>query len=102
MHTEPQPRSFDAQLRAYRAARGLSQEELAERAGLSVEAISALERGLTRWPYRDTVARLAIALELAPAERGALSVAGQRPVRTNGAAVTTDVDTHTAQDTFPP
>src|SRR5258708_33067129 len=74
--------SFGTLLRAYRAERGLSQDDLAERAGLSMAAISALERGLTRWPYRDTVSRLASAMELAPAERTALAVAGQRPGRT--------------------
>ena len=74
-------RSFGDLLRGYRAARGLSQDELAERAGLSLAAISALERGLTRWPYRDTVERLAGAMQLAPAERSALADAGRRPVR---------------------
>jgi transcriptional regulator with XRE-family HTH domain len=47
----------------------LSQEELAERSGASVRAISNLERGRTRWPHPDSVERLADALELEGARR---------------------------------
>jgi tetratricopeptide (TPR) repeat protein/DNA-binding XRE family transcriptional regulator len=56
-----------ARLSAYRRSAGLSQADLAERSGLSVRAISNLERGRTRWPHPDTVHRLADALGL-PAE----------------------------------
>ena len=45
-------------LRRYRLAAGLTQEELAERAGLSVHSVSDLERGLQRKPYRETIRRL--------------------------------------------
>ncbi|MDQ3811631.1 MAG: tetratricopeptide repeat protein, partial [Chloroflexota bacterium] len=55
--------TFGALLRRHRVAAGLTQEALAERAGLSVYGIQKLERGATR-PYRDTAARLASALEL--------------------------------------
>jgi len=61
--------SFGARLRAWRRSAGLSQEELAERSGLSVRAISDLERGRTRWPYRDSLQRLADAMELRDADR---------------------------------
>ena len=57
-------REFGILLRACRQTAGLSQEELAERSGLSLRSISNLERGRTRWPYRETLHRLADALEL--------------------------------------
>src|SRR5579862_4570176 len=55
---------FSLLLRQWRRAASLTQEELAERAGMSVETISALERGLTRSPYRATITSLADALGL--------------------------------------
>jgi tetratricopeptide (TPR) repeat protein/transcriptional regulator with XRE-family HTH domain len=55
---------FGAQLRARRIAAKLSQEELAEQSGVSVRAISNLERGKTRWPHPGSVQRLADALDL--------------------------------------
>ena len=61
--------AFGVMLRAYRRLAGLSQEELAERSGLSVRAIGDLERGRTRWPYRNSVYRLADALDLRQAAR---------------------------------
>lgn len=48
--------------------RGLSQQALAERAGLSVPTIAALEQGLRRHPHPSTVAALAGALDLAPSD----------------------------------
>jgi transcriptional regulator with XRE-family HTH domain len=45
----------------------LSQEELAHRAGLHVNAISLLERG-KRSPSLDTAFRIATALEKSPSE----------------------------------
>src|SRR5215470_6818023 len=62
-------------LRRYRLAAGLTQEELAERAHLSVQAIGALERGDRRAPRRDTVALLAEALQLTLEERVRLETA---------------------------
>ena len=67
----PQSPTFGALLKEYRRAAGLSQEQLAARAGLSTDAISALERGTRQAPYRDTVQLLARALGLAPAEQAA-------------------------------
>ncbi len=52
-----------------RQARGLSQEELAARAAVSVRAISDVERGATRRPHRETIRALAEGLALGPAER---------------------------------
>ena len=55
----------------FRLDAGFTQQELAERAKLSVEAISTLERGTRTRPHRDTVVLLGRALELSP-EREAL------------------------------
>ena len=65
-------RSVARMLQDLRLARGLTQAELAERAGLSARAISDLERGLRRTPRRDTVALLTAALELSAEERDVL------------------------------
>jgi len=51
--------SFGDLLAAYRAAAGLTQEELAGRAGLSVDAVSLLERGARSSPRPRTVRLLA-------------------------------------------
>lgn len=70
--------SFGEQLRHYRDLAGLTQEELAERAGLTANAIGALERGERRQPYPQTVHLLADALELGTSERTALVAARAR------------------------
>lgn len=64
--------SFGEQLRRYREAAGFSQEELAERAGLTPKGISALERGERRRPYPQTVRALAAGLGLNDSERSTL------------------------------
>src|SRR5713101_6522311 len=71
------PGSFAALLHQYRTNAGLSQEELAERAGLSRRGISGLERGERRWPHQATVRRLAEALNLDVVERAALLASAQ-------------------------
>jgi tetratricopeptide (TPR) repeat protein/transcriptional regulator with XRE-family HTH domain len=70
--------SFGALLRSHRRAVGLTQEGLAERASLSGQAVGALERGDRRFPHRDTVARLADALELAGEQRAVFVLAARR------------------------
>ena len=60
---------FAARLRTCRQSARLSQQELAERSGLSVRAIGNLERGRVRWPFQDTVSRLAAALGLSGTDR---------------------------------
>lgn len=60
-------------LRHHRQRRGMTQEALAERAGLSVNAVSALERGERRRPYPNTIEALATALALSHAERATLA-----------------------------
>lgn len=62
-------------LRELREGAGLSQEELAERAGLSPHAISALERGTRTRPYPHTLRSLATALDLTDDERAGLVAA---------------------------
>jgi non-specific serine/threonine protein kinase len=74
---------FGDLLRKYRRAAGLTQEGLAERAGLSVNGIQKLERGATH-PYRDTAQRLAAVLQLTPEDKDYF-LGVVRPVRRHGA-----------------
>ena len=73
-------------LKTLRSASGLSQEELAERAGLSVQAVGAIERGTRRRPHPQTVRALAAALALSAADRARLllAAAGQPDVASLG------------------
>lgn len=64
MTDEPVP--FGERLRRLREAAGLTQEALAEKAGLSVQGIAALERGRSRRPYPHTVRAVSDALTLSP------------------------------------
>jgi len=72
----PSP-GFGALLKRHRVAAGLTQEELAEHAKLSVRAISDLERGLHRAPQKDTIGLLAEALALAEQDRTAFAAAAR-------------------------
>ena len=73
---------FGQTLRRLRLVAGLSQEELAERAGLSARGVSDLERGLRACPRPETVRLLADALALGPEERASL-VAAAHPELTD-------------------
>src|SRR5215211_2349028 len=74
--------SFGDVLRRVRIAAGLTQEALAERAGLSVRGISDSERGVNRTPRKDTVALLMEALQPAGEDRAAfVAAAGGRGPR---------------------
>jgi predicted ATPase/DNA-binding XRE family transcriptional regulator len=66
-------------VRHHRQAAGLTQEELAELAGISTRAVSDIERGLRSGIYRDTAHRLAGALNLEPNARAGLLEAARRP-----------------------
>jgi tetratricopeptide (TPR) repeat protein/transcriptional regulator with XRE-family HTH domain len=73
--------AFGAWLRRQRITAGLTQEELAERSGLSVRAISDMERGRTTRPRRVTLSQITDALELPEAEREAVANAARRMAR---------------------
>lgn len=64
---------FGDQLRQLREGGGLTQEELAERSGVSKETISLIERGQVRRPRKDTVTRLADALGITGEARAEFS-----------------------------
>jgi tetratricopeptide (TPR) repeat protein/transcriptional regulator with XRE-family HTH domain len=59
-----EPVRFADALRRLRVEAGLTQEELAEAAGLTSRTISDLERGMVNTPHKDTVQLLADALQL--------------------------------------
>jgi tetratricopeptide (TPR) repeat protein/transcriptional regulator with XRE-family HTH domain len=67
---------FGDLLRRYRIEANLTQQALAVRAHLSVQAIGMLERGTRRSPRRDTVVRLSRALGLGPPQAEALLTSG--------------------------
>jgi predicted ATPase/DNA-binding XRE family transcriptional regulator len=85
------PGAFGAQLKALREAAGFTQEELATIAGLSVHAVSALERGERRRPHVDTVRALSAALDLTGATRDALLGNARPPARPAAAVELSDV-----------
>ena len=60
--------AFGGLLRKLRAEAGLTQEEVAERSGMSVRSINYLERGSVR-PRRQSAEALADALELSDSGR---------------------------------
>lgn len=72
---------FGARLRWLRETAGLTQEELASRAGLTPHAVSSLERGKRKHPYPHTVRSLAEALELSEKEKAALVAAAPKRKR---------------------
>mgnify|MGYP000188552476 CR=1 FL=1 len=84
MATEPggptSGQTFAALLRRHRVAAALSQEALANRAGISTRAVSDLERGVKLRPYLATVRLLADALGLDAEQRAALAAAARRPL----------------------
>jgi predicted ATPase/DNA-binding XRE family transcriptional regulator len=77
-HATPAP--FGVQLKALREAAGFTQEELATIAGLSVHAVSALERGERLRPHVETLRALSAALDLTGPTRDALLESARAPV----------------------
>jgi predicted ATPase/DNA-binding XRE family transcriptional regulator len=81
---QPETGTFGDLLRQLRIASALSQEALAERAGISTNAVSHLERGIATRPHLETVRLLADALDRAG--RAALASAARPPVTSPDAA----------------
>ena len=80
-------------LRRFQVTAGLSQEALGERAGLSADAVAALERG-RRSGRGFTLGVLAEALALGAEDRALLvsAAAGGQPARTAGSAAAGPAD----------
>ncbi|MFL5760052.1 MAG: ATP-binding protein [Thermomicrobiales bacterium] len=70
--------AFGTLLRRHRVAAGMTQEELAERSGLSTRGISDLERGARNAPQADTLEFLTAALKLNPPELSLFEAAARR------------------------
>jgi tetratricopeptide (TPR) repeat protein/transcriptional regulator with XRE-family HTH domain len=104
--TEQPGVGFADLLRRLRTDARLTQEQLAERAGLSPRAISDLERGINKTARRDTTRLLADALGLSGTARAAFETAARgnadaepgilvpRRARTRSVAATTPVLPH--------
>ena len=89
---------FGTQLRRLRESAGLTQEELASRAGLAAKAVGALERSERKHPYPHTVRSLADALGLSGEERAALVAA----VPKRGSVTTLAADSRATALPVPP
>ncbi|WP_431676422.1 ATP-binding protein [Kitasatospora sp. KL5] len=78
---------FRRLLAEFRLRAGLTQDDLARAAGVSLRALGDMERGRTRGPQRRTVQALASALRLTPRQAAALeqAAAAGRPRRTPAA-----------------
>jgi transcriptional regulator with XRE-family HTH domain len=74
----PETTPFGGRLRALREGAGLTQKELAAKAGLTAKAVSALERGERKRPYPHTVRSLADALGLGEEDRLSLLASVQK------------------------
>ncbi|MFE5504988.1 ATP-binding protein [Amycolatopsis japonica] len=70
--------SFRVLLKGYRVRADLTQEELAEGSGVSVRAISDMERGIAKSPQRRTIEALAARLSLTDEELTGLQKAARR------------------------
>ena len=92
--------TFAVLLRQQRLAAGLTQEALAERAGLSAKAVSDLERDPARSPRLATVTLLADALGAGPEQRAEL-LAAARPAQPGAAARAAAVGTGTPRRAMP-
>lgn len=78
--------AFGDLLWRHRDSAGLTQEDLAERTGLTPQAISLLERGERRRPHRYTVRKLAEALDLGGQDLAKFEAAARHPSARRAAA----------------
>ncbi len=76
-HDPERQAAFGDVLRHYRVMAGLTQEELAERAGVSERSINGMECGVQHVPRKDTVRLLADALQLSSPDRSAFEAAAR-------------------------
>src|ERR671913_1884585 len=95
-------RPFAELLRRMREAAGMTQEELAERAGLTTYGVSALERGVRTRPYPHTVRALAEALDLDTDARAELVAAVPRRASRRAGATDPEPAVPAAGPTTPP
>ena len=96
---ESPPTAFGDLLRRFRLSAGMTQQDLAERAGLSVHGIQKLERGATH-PYRDTAQRLIQALRLEADDKVRLQAAAA-PVRRHHPATSSTGSEGAAHNNLP-
>jgi tetratricopeptide (TPR) repeat protein/transcriptional regulator with XRE-family HTH domain len=90
------PAAFGELVRRVRVASKLTQEALAERTGLSVRAVSDIERGRTTSPHRASVLRIAEVLGLDQSELAELTAPGSQPDRDSRPAVARQLPAGTA------
>ena len=91
---------FGDLLRQYRNAASLTQEDLAERAGLNPDTISLLERGERRRPHRYTTQSLAEALGLSRRDRIRFEAAACTPTARDTAHHTRPTDLYSQPTPF--
>ncbi|MQY13490.1 Regulatory protein AfsR [Streptomyces sp. RB5] len=89
MGTAEAPSGVGELLRGLRREAGLTQEELAEAAGLSVRALRDVERGVVATPQKETVRRLADALGLVGPVRDGFEAAARGRAVAGGVASAT-------------
>jgi transcriptional regulator with XRE-family HTH domain len=82
------PVTFAGLLRRLRVGAGMTQEELAEAASVSVRSVRDLERGRVATPQKETVRLLADALGLTGPARAGFEVAARSPAAAGLAAST--------------
>ena len=94
--------SLGMQLRVLRVRAGLTQDALAERSGVGLATLKALERGQRQRPHPRTVAVLADALALSDSERNALLDLASPPVVMDSPAPATVASVRVVRLPVPP